>query len=134
MKEVEKDIKVHSIRVANIWMREDGILQEDFLDNAEVQVEDVKELMKVVNEYFPQKNLAYVDMSNIKFVSYEARKFLKTKEAALNAKAVAFKLQSKVSRIIGNFIIRVTNPEDYPTKLFNNEEEAIKWLKQFNNG
>jgi len=121
--------KIHNIRVARIWM-EDGILHQNFASGAEIETNDLIELAELGNKFYKQENLVYVDMSNIKSVSYEARQYLKTKDASVNVKAMAFKVKSNISRIIGNFLNSVSNL-DYPSKLFTDDEKAIKWLKQF---
>ena len=122
--------KIYQTKVVTIWQRNDGIIQEDFVDGAIIGLLELKEIIEIGKKLFNPKYLVYVDMSNIKSVSYEARNYLKTDEASLKVKAIAYKIQSKVSTIIGNFLNYVNKP-DYPTKLFTNEEKAIEWLKSF---
>jgi len=122
--------KVFENNIFKVWMRDDGILQEDFFDEAEIGIDDVKKVVKIASTYFKQKNLTYVDVSNIKSISYEARKYLQSEEASENVKAVAFKVKSKVSIFMAKFLNTVNRPK-YPTKPFTDEKKAIEWLKSF---
>lgn len=123
--------EVHYTRVAKIWRRRDGIVQEDFNKNAEVNKDDVLDIVKIANDFYAEnKNLVFVDISDIKSVTYEARNYLKSDEAFMNVKAVAYKVHSRSSVIIGNFLNTVNKPQ-FPTKLFTSENKAVSWLKSF---
>lgn len=60
----------------------------------------------------------------------EARKHLSTngRETSINSFAVIVK--SPLSRVIGNFLMGLNKPE-IPARLFDNEQEAIHWLKNY---
>ncbi len=51
---------------------------------------------------------------------------------ALAITAIAMLINSPGSRIIGNFFLGINKPS-VPTKLFNEKNKAIEWLKQFVN-
>ncbi len=119
--------QVFKTSVAKIWTTDDGISIQEFFENVDVNLSDLKEIVKIANKHFNKENLILVDISKGQSISYEAREFLKSEEASMNVKAVAYKTNSKTNRIIGNFLTYVNKP-DYPTKLFTNEEKAIKWL------
>src|ERR1700756_4774181 len=47
-----------------------------------------------------------------------------------NGKNFSILIESPLSRIIGNFFMGLNKPS-VPAKLFNNEQDAIAWLKQY---
>lgn len=46
--------------------------------------------------------------------------------------ADAFVIDSLAQRILGNFYLKFSKPQ-FPTRLFNSKEEALKWLSSFLN-
>ena len=44
--------------------------------------------------------------------------------------ALAIIMENTFGCMIGNFYLKVSRP-NIPTKLFSNEEQAIKWLQQY---
>ncbi len=65
-----------------------------------------------------------------KITTADARKHFAGEKALVVTSAVAFLISSPFSRIIVNFFMSLDKPK-YPTKAFNSEEEAIKWLKRY---
>jgi hypothetical protein len=43
---------------------------------------------------------------------------------------LALVVTSPLSRVIGNFLLRIQRPQ-MPASLFNSEESALRWLKGF---
>lgn len=58
------------------------------------------------------------------------REFWSKKEACPYSLADAFIVNSNALRLIANFYLKINKPER-PTKMFTDEESAIKWLKTF---
>jgi hypothetical protein len=71
-----------------------------------------------------------VDIRESKGASRECRAYFASDEAAKIQSAGALLISSPLSRLIGNFFIGLNKPK-FPTTLFTNEYEAIKWLKTF---
>jgi len=69
------------------------------------------------------------DMRAVKGMSKEARKVTAADAKDANFHAVAALINSGVSKILGNFVIRL-NKHEHPVKMFTNEAEAIAWLKK----
>lgn len=57
-----------------------------------------------------------------------ARVFSASEEGTRYSKAEAFVVKSLSQRLIANFYVKVNKPPK-PSKVFNNKEEAIQWLK-----
>lgn len=71
-----------------------------------------------------------VDMRGLLEQSREARAYFAGEEAARRVCAVALWVGSPVSRMIGNFFLRM-GVQRTPSKLFTREDEAIAWLVRY---
>ena len=69
-----------------------------------------------------------LDISNLKSISAESRKYYGGTETTQIQHALAIITTSKFSKILGNFFMTFNRPK-YPTKLFVDESMAIEWLK-----
>lgn len=67
---------------------------------------------------------------SIKKITKEARDFLASKEGCEGITVFAILINSPIGSMIGNFWLRINKPL-VPTRIFTNEEEAKKWLKQY---
>lgn len=68
----------------------------------------------------------------IKSMNLEARKYFTSREGLYGIKAGAILSTSSFGVFLANFFINVTNSrEKMPTKIFRQEKDALKWLKQF---
>lgn len=65
-------------------------------------------------------------------IDKEARDFLSSSAGLQGVKAGAIVSSSVFESFLGNFFIKVSRPE-IPSKLFTNEQEALKWLKYYIN-
>jgi hypothetical protein len=70
-----------------------------------------------------------VDLRGVKSQSREARKHFVSEDAAKVSSAVALLVSSPVSRMVGNFFLRL-NVQPTPTELFTSESDAIAWLSR----
>lgn len=71
--------------------------------------------------------LVLVDMRGVRSQSREARQYFAGPEAARVTRAVALLIGSPVSRVLGNFFLRIGQIR-MPTALFTDAEAAIAWL------
>lgn len=115
------------------WKGEDGIVRTKIKKGAEVTVEYARENSDAVNSLFTGKKFPLlIDSRGIKSMSREARNQFTTKGRETSALAFAIIIDSPVSRVIGNFFMGINKPA-VPTRLFDNEIEAEKWLKPYVN-
>lgn len=115
------------------WKGEDGIVRTKIKKGAEVTVEYARENSDAVNSLFTgNKFPLLIDSRGIKSMSREARNQFTTKGRETSALAFAIIIDSPVSRVIGNFFMGINKPA-VPTRLFDNEIEAEKWLKPYVN-
>ncbi len=69
-----------------------------------------------------------VDIRNVRWASAEARA-LGSKEAMdFRTTALAMLVGSAVSRMVGSLFLRMS-PPPFPTRLFDDRDEALTWLK-----
>jgi hypothetical protein len=98
----------------------------------EMTVEDAREALSVTGSFGPGGPLpVLVDARGIRSQTKEARTVFGGAEAARVTSAVALLVGiSPVSRMIGNFFLRLNEPPS-PTQLFSEERPAIEWLTTF---
>jgi hypothetical protein len=114
------------------WMGEDGICRTTIKKkNSVIELKEAKENSRAVNDLFTGKKFPLmIDARNVKSMSREAREFLSTKGRETHTNAFGIIVSSTVSRVIGNFFMSI-NKTPIPTRLFNDESSAAKWLHKF---
>lgn len=112
------------------WMGEDGICVTVTKPMAEIRLEDAVENTIIVTGLFIGKKFPLlIDSRNIKSMSREARQHFSTNGRETKINCMAIMVKSPLSRVIGNFFMGLNKPQ-VPARLFDNETEAIEWLKQ----
>ena len=121
-------------RTVKCWIEQDDIIKvvenqgsEQTLEDAKLNIEAIQRLAK------GKKYPLLIDFRGIKSMNREAREYYSGEEGAKSVIAVALVISSSVSKIIANFLTKITRSKT-PTRLFTTEEEAIKWLKGFLKG
>lgn len=74
-----------------------------------------------------------VDIRQVRSLNQEARRFFQSQEARMGLSAAALLVNSIHTTIIGNFflqgVFRVS--KSFPSKIFNDRQKAIQWLKKY---
>jgi len=113
------------------WMGDDGIARTKVKPHAEITIKEAQENSLAVNSFYKEKKYPlFIDSSNIKSITKEARAHFSIQNRETNITSFAILINSPLSRIIGNFFMGLNKP-GIPTKLFINEQDAINWLKQY---
>lgn len=113
------------------WMGEDGIARTRVKPNVDITLDMAIENTKVVTSFYTDKKFPIlIDSRGIKSMSYEARKHFSARGRDTKTSAFGIVIGSTVSRVLGNFYLGINKPA-VPTKLFDSEEAALEWLKQF---
>lgn len=123
---IEKTIE---IPIAKMW-RQEGIIYVKFIDKLDMSLENAQSGVKARVKL--SEGMSYpvlIDMRGIKSVTKEAREYLADEGAKL-IKAGALIVGSPLNRTLGNIFLWVNKPK-VPTRLFTDEEEALKWLEQY---
>ena len=111
------------------WMGEDGIARTKVKPNSEIILKHAEENSKAVNSLFKDKKFPImIDARGIRSMTREAREFFSTRGRDTNTCAFGIVIKSPLSRAVGNFFLGLNKPA-VPTRLFDNEIDAIEWLK-----
>ncbi|MCW3076187.1 MAG: hypothetical protein JWO32_796 [Bacteroidetes bacterium] len=131
--QIPEGTKTHNLRASTVWFDENGILfSQPRLDVPPlVTMEEIRDEMKLFRELTGGKKVCIVGGSNPKAPppAKEHRDFI-ADEIASVAKAFAIVTTSPVSKMIANLFFGL-KPPPYPTKMFNTQEEAVEWIKQY---
>lgn len=104
-----------------------------FKEDAVVELEHVIENKKVRERIQRGKKMLVLgDIRKVWSVTKEAQGYLSSKEVTDLNIAMAILTKSLTTVLLANFFITFNKPA-VPTKLFKNEEKAIKWLRSFKN-
>ena len=124
---VEKSLELENAVVSLI---DNSIIKIHIKEHAVIEVEDIKKFQEA------KKALLDNPVHYVLFVTpktgtltKEAREFSATPEANLNAKAKAIVVANLGMRITTNFFIAMNKPPILH-KAFNNEKQALEWLRE----
>ncbi len=112
------------------WQGEDGVARTKVKPGADVTLKEARENSEAVNSFYTGKKFPLlVDARGIRSMTREARSqfSLKGRESGVNAFAIV--IDSSISKVVGNFFMGLNKPA-VPARLFTDETEALKWLKQ----
>ena len=127
-----KEVTEHQTRCSKAWMVGSDIIFVACKPNAEIELEDAKEDMKLSAELVVGINrfATIVDITNIKSVSKAARDFYSQVQND-NPRNISFALivNSFYTRIIANFFYGLKNSRT-EMRIFNEKNGAIEWVYQ----
>jgi hypothetical protein len=113
------------------WMGSDGIVRTKVKPNFDVTLTHAMENSDAVNSFRKEKKYPLlIDARDIHSITREAREFFTTRGRDTGINCMAVIIRSSISRVIGNFFMGINKPA-VPTRLFENETEAEKWLKSY---
>jgi hypothetical protein len=119
-----------SSRCANFLLDVDGILRIRLFEDAEIDLDDSKDMQRISIEITENKRfVALIDARAKVVVSKEAREWGSTAEAQKNMAAQAILINSLANKLVGNFIIQFHKPIA-KTRLFSDEMSALTWLNE----
>lgn len=124
------DVKVHDMTITTAWFDEDGILYAvskkgvgRTMENARKTLEGFKKLLD------GSRVCLLVDSTYSSQTPREIRDYV-AEEFPHMFKAIAIISGSALGKMVANIFFTIKKPA-YPIKIFNNENEAKKWLKQY---
>lgn len=126
---ITKSIKT---KISTVFLREDGILQLNINPDREFTIFDCNELINAAKAIGNgQKFLNLIMVGENTLADHESRVLSCSKEGSIYKLADAFVISSLAQKIIANFYMKVNKPY-VPTRFFNNEPDAVNWLKEQN--
>jgi hypothetical protein len=108
----------------------DDILYVVYLPGVTITLDAAKDIVKkrlLYTENVPYRLI--VSGEGLRAVDKEARSYL-SNEGAEGVIAGVLLVNSIYTEFFGNFFLNISKPKN-PSKLFTNEQEALKWLEQF---
>ncbi len=103
-----------------------------FRDEHDFSLSDAKELLEDLKIICTEKPYPILKIpGKYSSIDNDARKFISSAEGMQFSAAEALVTSYLPHRIIGNFYMSVNKPVK-PTAFFEDEENAVNWLKQFN--
>ena len=112
-----------------IWLDEHGICRFEAKSGERLELSDAKEALEAVLRLSDGSlPTILVDLRLMQAISKEAREYFSHEDNTRKIAALAFLVDSPLSRLLANFYIGLNSP-GVPTKMFTEEEEAIQWLK-----
>lgn len=115
---------------STLWFDDEGIIHavtkktnSRTLEQTEELVEDFKELLN------GKKACLLIDVTYSEETTPEVREYV-AKEFPKFIKAIAMISNSALGKMVANIFFTIKT-QPYPTKFFNDEEEARKWLRQY---
>lgn len=126
---VPVNTKIYETEVQTLWFDDDGILcgrSKDFPRTLQNQ----RQTYDLIRKISGNKKVCYLsEVTRIQAPDKETREFVVAESSNL-FKAVAVISDSFVGRMIANILFNMRR-QPYPVKMFSNEDDAKKWLKQF---
>lgn len=124
---------VDEIKTANgtVSFQEEGIIRYQIDQTDEITLQNVKEFLEAVRNLGDGKSFCnLIVMNEFIQVGDDARKYAAGEDSNKYTIADAFVINSIALKLVGNFYIRYNKPVR-PTRIFNNEEDALVWLRNF---
>ena len=118
----------YKFKWGRVFYFEEGILCVEYIDDYIVDEEDVIEFHAIFNKQAEKGKLKLLVLPGQNTsATREAREY--SQNTVLNCSSEAIVIHSLAQRIISNFYISFKNKADYPIKMFNSKDEAVKWLR-----
>jgi hypothetical protein len=126
---VEEKQAIHT-RAATATL-EAGLIRVVYRPGMDVTPDDAKEDLAAIEKLAGgRKTPLLVDLRSVRSVARDARNHFAGEDAERMVHAVAFLVDSSISKVIGNFFIGLNKPP-YAAQLFTSEEPALEWCKGF---
>ena len=117
--------------IANISIRSDGIMHVTMKNKEEFGIDEVKLIRRTRKELAQGKSYPILYTGDkLVLPTKEARAYMAEKTDQELAKAEAMIIKSLPQRMIASTYIRINKPK-CPIRFFENESDAIEWLKEF---
>ncbi len=114
-----------------LYLREDGIMYMRISSEKEESVELAKKMVEKMGEMVNYQQVPVLAKHDEFALPGKAnRDFWAKKESCPYSKADAFIINSTAMQLIANFYLKINKP-NRPTKMFTDEDAALKWLKTF---
>jgi len=105
-----------------------GFVKTSVKPNSVIELKQAIENSSFVKQISGEKkHPLLVDLRNLESISKEARDHYSMRNREPGVTSIALLIDSPIGSVIGNFYMLISKPT-VPTKLFTDENNAIKWL------
>lgn len=116
-----------------LHIRPDGIMQISMKPNTTLKQSDAETMVKLFKEMGGGKKFLLLFIAgNDTSVSTDARYYASGQEANQYTIASAFVVKSVAQKLLGNAYVTFNKPIT-PTRIFTEQDDAVKWLEGFKN-
>ena len=130
MIEPPKDAELIKFKKHIFWFDSNGILCAKSISNDVTEISDIKEFTDYFIERLNGKKVCILhDFSKVSQSTKEIRDYV-TSQFPKFALAVAMVSKTPLGRMMANLFFNLKK-HPYPTKMFDNEEDAKEWLKKY---
>lgn len=134
MIETPQNVKTYDLSTSTLWFDQEGILYSIPKPGVppDLNREEILKEMDKFRAITGNKKVCLISEGNpnSKPPSKAERDFI-AEQINDVVKAMAIVTTSPVARMIANLFFGL-KPPPYPAKMFNNEKEALEWIKQYN--
>ena len=119
------------LKTAIVHLRKDGIIHIHIKEGNEMQLIDAIQVVEAMGKLSGKKKVpVLIDCGEFATVDKEVRIFSASKDANIYTTAEAVAYHSFAHKLLADFYVNYNKPA-IPTKVFQNNEEGIEWLKTF---
>lgn len=119
------------LKATTVQLRDDGIMHIHIKENNEMQLEDAIQVVETMGKLGnKQKFPVLIDCGEFATIDKDVRIFSASKEANIYTSADAVAYHSFAHKLLADFYVNFNKPS-IPTKVFQDNESAIVWLKAF---
>ena len=108
----------------------DGYYDLFIKDNVEIFIDDIHLIVDFQKQLSGTKSPILITGGQYSTTNTETLKHISINENMPYSKCAAFVVRSISQKLLGNFYLKIYKPQR-PTKVFNDKEAAINWLKQY---
>jgi hypothetical protein len=113
-----------------MWLDGEGIIQA-ISKPTDLTLDDAREaITKLADLFGAERHPIVVDLTGLKSMSRDARKYFAGPDTAKVQSAAALIIRSPMAKAIGNFFMGFDRAL-IPTRLCTSHEEALQWIRQF---
>jgi hypothetical protein len=126
-----KIVKEEHFSYASVRVRSDDIVQVNSAEDFTYSIMETLEVHHAINRLTGEKHMLILHVpGKYTTVDAETRKFIASEFGLRFCRAQAFVIRSAAQKLVANFFMKVNKPAK-PTRFFNNQQDAEKWLHSF---
>lgn len=127
---IPADVKTIDLPASTMWFDHHGILYSMSKQAPAQTIEEARKTLEHIREFTGNKKVCMlIDATHSRESSREMRDFA-AEELPKMVKAVAVLSHSALGKMMANLFFHLKS-QPYPLKMFDNEPEAIQWLRKY---